>query len=450
MFHKFFLCSRFQLKAFGTHCHLPFCCVTFLQGVDNMSSTGNTPGSTFERDVRLIGSLVRGVRRSTPGVSRRSDTPKPLRRSGGEMWTVGMLTAERLRDESLCAGADCVAFGNFVVERQNAVEIFFNGFSHSVEIDAGGDALGCIVPRNDLPVPLGVACVLDYGKVPVPVTKVASASSESREDIPVVLVPSTVSESILCDAASVAQYTVEEVIEELQCDPEPRQMLAQDSVSLLALDVNPVACGVPCELAPGGVVKPVAPAASVVTSGCKVNAATWLVSNLPSEDVLRDALPDEDVCCEASEVFLEELFCDEEEVDMRSPCTFELPSVGVPLLEKLPEAEGSVEEAVVEETGEAASEKTDSTMVSDRTALSYLLDGVWSVDTYEEWAVKYYKRATAPYCDFKRYSKCVALDVSLNVVAQHEAKICKTPVYKKRVKKNTGPRSGLLRQRKGL
>ena len=153
--------------------------------------------------------------------------------------------------------------------------------------------------------------------------------------------------------------------------------------------------GLACILEHGKAPAPVAKALERVSAslGNQENAAFRLVSNQASEGVLRDALPHEHVCCEALEIVLDELLCDEEDLDVLSPCTVELAPVRVLCSERLPRVGVSVEEAVVEEAVEAESKKTASTMVSDWVALSCLLDGSWSENTYEEWAVKYYKRS---------------------------------------------------------
>ena len=56
--------------------------------------------------------------------------------------------------------------------------------------------------------------------------------------------------------------------------------------------------------------------------------------------------------------------------------------------------------------------------------------GEWSESQYEEWAVAFFALPTAPYVDFKRYTKCV--DPGWFVPLCREKKPCLTPEYKRR------------------
>ena len=56
--------------------------------------------------------------------------------------------------------------------------------------------------------------------------------------------------------------------------------------------------------------------------------------------------------------------------------------------------------------------------------------GIWTARCYEEWAVGYYEWPCAPYCDFKKYTKCCAVDVS-SVMPCSAAGNSSTPKYKK-------------------
>ena len=73
-------------------------------------------------------------------------------------------------------------------------------------------------------------------------------------------------------------------------------------------------------------------------------------------------------------------------------------------------------------------------MPDEQSELLEALGMVWDVDEYEKWAVVYYSRPIAPYCDFKRYTKCADPGACADVVCDKKA--CKTPKYKKKVTKH--------------
>ena len=59
------------------------------------------------------------------------------------------------------------------------------------------------------------------------------------------------------------------------------------------------------------------------------------------------------------------------------------------------------------------SQHTESTTVTNMTiAISRLRSGVWSEHEYQSWIVDFFRLPVAPYCDFKRYTRCCDIDIS--------------------------------------
>ena len=79
------------------------------------------------------------------------------------------------------------------------------------------------------------------------------------------------------------------------------------------------------------------------------------------------------------------------------------------------------------------------TITSGNEAFAMLCDGSLSLAKYEEWAVHFFRWPTAPYCDFRRYTKCMPLEESLSRAIVPN--ICLTPSYKKRSSRKNSFRS---------
>ena len=66
-------------------------------------------------------------------------------------------------------------------------------------------------------------------------------------------------------------------------------------------------------------------------------------------------------------------------------------------------------------------------------ALRLYKEGIWSASDYEEWACFAMSRPVAPFCDFKRYTKCCKIEVHAGTVSAARPKSASaTPLYKKR------------------
>ena len=175
--------------------------------------------------------------------------------------------------------------------------------------------------------------------------------------------------------------------------------------------------------------------------------------NTHDDPVLRLALPGE-VVVDMEEVYLEELLCDP--VPCRSSIPYSIHDLcysasasGSPAAEL-----GSVvHEKGAREEGNAVSPCSEhhnlqnDTMKSDfvdvrsitsgTQAFSMLCDGSLSLKKYEEWAVHFFRWPTAPYCDFRRYTKCVEFEESAQKTTSHKDSV--TPCYKKRPFKKNAP-----------
>ena len=60
--------------------------------------------------------------------------------------------------------------------------------------------------------------------------------------------------------------------------------------------------------------------------------------------------------------------------------------------------------------------------LSQDAALRLLKEGTWSASDYEKWACVAMSRPVAPFCDFKRYTKCCRIEVSEGEVAAGKSK----------------------------
>ena len=70
--------------------------------------------------------------------------------------------------------------------------------------------------------------------------------------------------------------------------------------------------------------------------------------------------------------------------------------------------------------------------LSQDAALRLHKEGVWSASDYEEWACLAMSRPVAPFCDFKRYTKCCKIEVHVGAVSAAHTKVgSTTPFYKK-------------------
>ena len=77
-----------------------------------------------------------------------------------------------------------------------------------------------------------------------------------------------------------------------------------------------------------------------------------------------------------------------------------------------------------------SSDATADRRVDPARANALFRSGAWSAFRFERWAVAYYNWPVAPYCDFKRYTKCcpIPVDASARIAS---VPVSRTPVYKK-------------------
>ena len=68
---------------------------------------------------------------------------------------------------------------------------------------------------------------------------------------------------------------------------------------------------------------------------------------------------------------------------------------------------------------------------ADADAIRLVKRGVWSLEQYESWAVEYYQWPVAPYCDFRRYTKCCPIVVREKEI-QQASRCIAAPCYKRR------------------